>query len=344
MPPHQAFSDRAGLIESAWQREDSGLAQPFPLQSAPLDWRLLFNSTDANSGCRAIIADRPLWSTAGSPAGKSITCDLRSAVPAGGSFNFFTELPCMRNIAMATAAMLSARFPYVTPSGVVTSCTKKGALAGQFVDGGYADSSGLLTLADMMPSLTAQIRAHNADALKKAGPGQPATLVVPIVMYLGNSPRPVPADSPASLIQEPYVPLDAKSAAGAQLSVSDTLLQRIQGMLGTDQWLQCGDDQDACSAAKSAVARVVHYQLIFVSPRTEPRISAPLGWVLSAASRSFLSDELNDEANPSNQCWQNSDQQFCEPGVGRMADLLQLIPPPRLARSTGSAPYHHAAP
>jgi hypothetical protein len=122
MRPGQPFADRAGLIESAWQREDSGLAQPFPLQTPPLPWRLLFNSTDADSGCRAIIADQPLWSAAGSPADNGITCDLRSAVPSGGSFNFFAELPCMRNIAMVTAAMLSARFPYVTPSGVVTSC------------------------------------------------------------------------------------------------------------------------------------------------------------------------------------------------------------------------------
>ena len=83
-----------------------------------------------------------------------------------------------------------------------------------------------------MPSLTAQVRAHNADALAHGGPGKTVTLVVPIVMYLGNSPRPIPAEPAASLIQEPSVPLDAKSAAGARLSVSDTLLQRIQDMLG----------------------------------------------------------------------------------------------------------------
>ena len=226
---------------------------------------------------------------------------------------------------MVTAAMLSARFPFITPSGVVTSCVSKGALAGQFVDGGYADSSGLLTLADLMPSLTAQVRAHNADALAHGGPGKTVTLVVPIVMYLGNSPRPIPAEPAASLIQEPSVPLDAKSAAGARLSVSDTLLQRIQDMLGTDQWLPCARGQDACDAARSAVGRAVHYQLIFVSPRTEPRISAPLGWVLSPASRTFLTSELANEAKESSQCWQHPEQIFCQPGVGRMADLLQLI-------------------
>ena len=139
----------------------------------------------------------------------------------------------MQNIATVTAAMLSARFPYITPSGVVTTCDNKNAIAGQFVDGGYVDSSGLITLADLLPSLTGALGVHNAAAVAQARPGQPVTLVVPVVVYLGNSPRPVPVDSPtASLIQEPFVPLDAKSAAGNQLSVSDTLLQRILGMLG----------------------------------------------------------------------------------------------------------------
>jgi hypothetical protein len=321
MPPGQPFGDRAGLIESAWQREDGGLTEPFPLRRAPLPWRLLFNSTDADSGCRAIIADRPLWSPADRPAGNGITCDLRSAVPGGGSFSFLAELPCMNNIALVTAAMLSARFPFITPSGVVTSCTAKGALAGQFVDGGYADSSGLLTLADLIPSLTAKVRAHNAAVMAQAGPGQPVTLVVPIVMYLGNSPRPVPVDPSASLIQEPFVPLDGQSAAGAELAVSDTLLQRIQGMLGASQWLPCA----GCGAVESAVARIVHYQVIFVSPRTEPRISAPLGWVLSAASRAALNKALGNEEQPASRCWQDRQPVVCQPGVGRMADLLLLI-------------------
>ena len=228
MPPGQPFSDRAGLIESAWQSEDSSLEQPFPLRQPALPWRLLFNSTDVGSGCRAIIADRLLPAPPGGQDTTGLTCDLRSAVPGGGSFDFFAKLPCMQNIATVTAAMLSARFPYITPSGVVTSCENKNAIAGQFVDGGYVDSSGLITLADLLPSLTAALRVHNAAALAQAAPGQPVTLVVPVVVYLGNSPRPVPVASSPSLIQEPFVPLDAKSAAATQLLVSDTLLQRIQ--------------------------------------------------------------------------------------------------------------------
>ena len=85
MPPGQQFSDRASLMESAWQSEDGNLGQPFPLMHPALPWRLLFNTTAAGSGCRVIIADSVL---PGAPPGSSQpvpTCDLRSPVPAGAA-------------------------------------------------------------------------------------------------------------------------------------------------------------------------------------------------------------------------------------------------------------------
>ena len=328
MPPGDRFSDRADLIETAWQDEDVSLKQPFPLRQPTLPWRLLFNSADANSGCRAIIADRVLPMPPGGQDTTGLTCDLRSADAGGGSFDFFTRLPCMQDIATVTAAMLSARFPYITPSGVVTSCQDTNAIAGQFVDGGYVDSGGLMTVADLLPSLTAVLRVHNAAALAQAPPGQPVTLVVPVVVYLGNSPRPDPAafTSP-SPIQEPFVPLDAKSAAANQLLVSDTLLQRIQGMLGASQWLPCVPGLTGCAAATSAAENTIPDQIIFVSPRTEPAISAPLGWVLSTASRNTLNRQLGEAEDPSLRCVHpaGSLPKACLPGVGRLADLFQLV-------------------
>jgi hypothetical protein len=326
MPPGQLFSDRAGLIETAWQNEDVSLKQPFPLRQPALPWRLLFNSTDADSGCHAIIADGLLPAPPGIQDTTGLTCDLRSAVPGGDSFDFFTRLPCLQNIATVTAAMLSARFPYITPSAVVTSCENKKAIAGQFVDGGYVDSSGLITLTDLLPSLTAALRARNAAAMAQAQPGQPVTLVMPVVVYLGNSPRPDPAAFMGpSLIQEPFVPLDAQSAAAAQLLVSDTLLQRIQHLLGTGQWLQCVPGLAGCAAATSAAGNTIPDQVIFVSPRTEPTVAAPLGWVLSAATRNTLDAALREAEDPHERCAQPAPPKACLPGVGRLADLLPLI-------------------
>jgi hypothetical protein len=197
-------------------------------------------------------------------------------------------------------------------------------LMGQFVDGGYVDSSGLTTLADLMPSVTSALRAHNAAALAQARPGQPVTLVVPVVVYLGNSPRPAPVTSPVTLVQEPFVPRHGKSAATAELGTSDTLLQRLLGLAGNGQWLQCAPGLTGCAAAESAAQKTVGDQIIFVAPRIQPQISPPLGWVLSADSINALNTALTAEA--ANRCLPPSQPAQCPPGVGRLGDLLQLIP------------------
>ena len=121
------------------------------------------------------------------------------------------------------------------------------------------------------------------------------------------------------------MPLDASSAAATQLLVSDTLLQRIRSMLGTGQWLPCLPGLARCAAATSAAEKTIPDQVIFVSPRTEPAVSTPLGWVLSAATRNTLSAALREAEDPRLRCAQSAPPTACLPGVGRMADLLSKI-------------------
>jgi hypothetical protein len=333
LPAGRPFADRAGLMESTWSNEDLMLKKSFPLQNPALNWRLLFNSTTVGSGCRAIIADRALPAGPDAaylpPQPSPVTCDLQTSVIGGGSYDFFARLACQRGIAAVTAAMLSARFPFVTPSGVVTGCDSRGAPVGQFVDGGYVDSSGLMTIADLMPSITGDLRAVNARALARAQrSGQPATVVVPLVMYLGNSPRPVavPARVPP-LAQEPSIPLSTSSAASANLLTSDTLLQRIGGMIGNGQWLGCPRDE-ACTTAVQQAQQIVGDQLFLVAPGVAPQISAPLGWVLSPASQGALNDALSREAGYRCPVGKTANASasagVCEPGVGHLGDLLAL--------------------
>ena len=353
-PDGHQFDDRAGLIESTWSNEDPQLKLPYPLQDSPLPWRLLFNSTTVASGCRAIIANSALPESAqaagssvrsAAPASSSplspLTCDLQTSVVGGGSYDFFARLACQRGIATVTAAMLSARFPYVTPSGAVTGCDSSGnptsSPVGQFVDGGYVDSSGLFTLADLIPAITSQLRAANARALAQAqGSGQPATIFMPLVMYLGNSARPAVAPVPVPpLAQEGDLPLSANSTASGNLGTSDTLFQRIGSMIGAGEWLACSPasnpaDQaaaSACSSARQQADRAIPDQLFMVAPSVAPQIAAPLGWVLSPASQQSLDNALDREA--SYQCTvaggnKPGDQCALEPGIGRLGDILAL--------------------
>jgi hypothetical protein len=80
---------------------------------------LMLNSTAVGTGCRAIIADRRIARVTAGPAASTPGCGLTSTGPVPDSYDFFAELPCLAGIDTATAALLSAQFPYVTPSGVV---------------------------------------------------------------------------------------------------------------------------------------------------------------------------------------------------------------------------------
>jgi hypothetical protein len=327
MPAGQRFPDRAALMEHAWESGDPGLAQPFPLRHPVLPWLLMFNSTAVGTGCRAIIADRRIAPAAARPAVSTPACGLTSTVAVPDSYDFFAELPCLAHIDTATAALLSARFPFVTPSGVVNGCgSKAGTQVEQYVDGGYADSTGLATLAGLAPELMSAVRQHNASALASAPPGQPVTLVVPVTVYLGNSPQPEPiAGATAASPPQPLIPLQSGAAsAQSQLSGSTALLQQLSAATSRSQWLSCAPGQSTCAQDQAAAAAAVPQQLILVVPREIPSVAAPLGWVLSPASRSALSSGVTMEA--SRTCPDPAQNQpYCPAGVGRLGDLLRLL-------------------
>ena len=157
-----------------------------------------------------------------------LTCGVGTRGPAG-SYDFFARLQCMRGIATSTAAMLSARFTYVTPTGTVTGCYKRGGtFQDQLVDGGYGDSTGLSTLVNIAPSLVSRIRQYNITAVTKAKSGQPITLIMPVTVYLQNSLQRAPEIVPPSRTPEIYAPKAALSAGPTtELRSTDSLLENM---------------------------------------------------------------------------------------------------------------------
>ena len=334
MPAHQRYPDRAALMEHAWEAEDSGLTDPFPLSEPAVPWRLLFNSTAVRTGCRAILPDRSLAGP-GEPAptaGPPLSCGLGSAAPAANSYDLFAKLPCLKGIDTATAALLSARFTFISPSGVVNGCrgAQRSTAQEQFVDGGYADSSGLATLAGLAPSLTAAVRQYNTSAVADARAGQPVTLVVPVTVFLGNSPQVVPSPTAPGSDPELLVPVDASAASG-DLTTPNAFMQQLGQETAADAWLPCpaGGPPSAsppgpgCDAIRNAAAGIIPRQLVLVAPQTEPRVAAPLGWVLSPASRMALDAALQqDAARP---CEPEGTTVYCPAGTGGLRYLLRLV-------------------
>ena len=243
MPASERFPDRAALMESVWQNQDPLLRQPFPLRRSWLPWALMFNATSVSTGCRAIMSSVALPDSAPRASGAAgLPCGLGSTGMTG-SYDFFDRLPCQRNIATATAALLSARYAYITPSGTLDGCGQlRGTFQDQLVDGGYGDSSGLSTLADLAPAVMARVRQYNNLAMSSARPGQPVTLVMPVTVYLGNSVQPARAVVTPARTPEISVPTSALSIGpGTELTGTDALLQDIAAETGQGQWMNCAD-------------------------------------------------------------------------------------------------------
>ncbi len=104
------------------------------------------------------------------------------------------DLPLVRagpDLRLSTAALLSARFPIISPAGILRA-EGEDAIGDRAVDGGYFENSGLTSAMDV------------ARELRRFG-------VVPIVLWVQNDPRVDPADpappAPAASVRAPaWVP------------------------------------------------------------------------------------------------------------------------------------------
>ena len=142
-PP--ASGDRAISIELALERAGgpaaASLAEPFENlwsgagQTVPL---LLFNTTEATSAEKRVIT--PVW----------LDSDPQE--------NLFFELPRRKTLRLSTAAMLSARFPIISPQGELP--IENGHQTEILVDGGYFDNSGSSTASEALQALRQAIAAE----------------------------------------------------------------------------------------------------------------------------------------------------------------------------------------
>ncbi len=348
-------ADRAAFIEQAWEREVGELTEPFlsPVGRTGAAGQLLLNSTSVTTHCRVLVstmrvapdvAPKPHAATAGAQP-KDPTppnCDTLSTtpMPSPGASAGSALLPdsydllsaytnstasgdlagCRAGLSESTAAMLSARFPYVTPTGLMPACN--GLAADQFVDGGYAESTALGTVADLGPPLMALVRTHNAQVLsgRASGPGSDL-LVVPYLLFLENHfrldiKRATPASEPELL-----APVDTKAAA-KQMGDTSALLQRATNELW--DWLGCDPTDLACRKVVAAVDAVWRARTVVVAPGSAPRVEAPLGWVLSETSETSLDQSLRDARGA---CLGRHPRALapCPAGVAHLNDLMAAL-------------------
>jgi hypothetical protein len=273
-----SWRDRASLIEHSWRLADPDLAKPFDGNASPSTGWIVFNSTDVRSGCRVIVSQLEVGTSSGSTTGNPNElprCDQGVAEPplTIDLLDYF-DRGCDFNVDWATAALLSARFPVVTPAGGVgdesdAECQRVPRL--QLVDGGYAENSGLGLIADISPRIARLVQEYNSHTRERGEP-----LVVPYLLYIQNSPGGYIAEGPRNDIAELTVPIVGNGTGATQVAPS-SWIQRIMTTL-----------EPICEPPRCRLGTPtppsIALRTVIMAIGTEPSVTVPLGWGLSTAT------------------------------------------------------------
>jgi hypothetical protein len=258
---------------------------PRARQNAGLVPLLVMNATLTGGEARAVISPANLGSWP--YADRDDPERGNDRLPLAGTVEIRDALCESNDMRLSTAALLAARFPYMTPSGRMPGrCGDDGAdprdraapcalepamlCEGRFVDGGYADNSGLFTLVAVWPSLRSLIVDYNLKA-RVAGRREIAPMIVEIDNHYQASLRAtVPSGGSAA---ETLIP--PETAFGSRRSME--------------------------TYARAAAYRILPSDCtLTISPSLHPGLIAPLGWELSKAARADLRSALT-RAHPADE-------------------------------------------
>jgi hypothetical protein len=293
--------NRAAVLEETFDKEWDGrpstaallrrsyelrfARDPRARQNAGLVPLLVMNATLTGGKARAVVSPANLGSWPYADADDPERGNDR--LPLAGTVEVRDALCESNDVRLSTAALLAARFPYVTPSGRMpgrcgddgTSAEDKAApcalesakrCEGRFVDGGYADNSGLFTLVAVWPSLRSLIVDYNLKA-RVAGRREIAPLIVEIDNHYQAS-------------------LRASVPSGG--SAAETLIPPETGF---------GSRRAMETFARAAAYRILPFECtVTISPSLHPGLIAPLGWELSEAARDDLLEGLT-RAHPADE-------------------------------------------
>jgi hypothetical protein len=285
---HNGWQDRAALMERAWETAAKKLAEPWrPADShtSPTG-ALILNSTASGIGCRLLISQIDLdgSSTVRTGVAKDASC-RNGGTPL--SIDLMSQDACGLAISWSTAAMISARFPIISPAGRVPYRSESGCSPDnsyQAIDGGYSEGSGLGTVHDVWPLFQEEIRQHNLTV------GAGGTYLAPVFLYVRNSRGADVLTAPPKAAGELAVPLLGISAKNLQSDAS-SWLQR----LASDDDV-CGSASGDCAvASKELKSRLGGKSTVVLAPDRHPAIDPPLGWTLSQLSQDELSRAMDTE-------------------------------------------------
>ncbi len=247
--------DRAGALERAWSAswDNDELSQPWlGAQASGRQPLLALNGYSVNDGCR--VAVTPLVANGDRTAATCRNPEAEGETLLNSTIDV-SDLVC-HDLTTASAALLSARFPFISPSGRIDSCPSGGpvesaAEAIEVVDGGYRETSGASTIVEAWPTLVRQLAKTTGRC------------VVPVFVQIDNGYRSdeiAPTGSTGQLLA-PLIGL-TKSSTGYEAAA------RTESRRMFDHWFT-------------------------ITTRAHPGSQAPLGWLLSSDAKEDLEQQLN---------------------------------------------------
>lgn len=330
------WRDRSAVMEDQWTFPGSPFgtadhAQRFTdlarVETRPsADWTpaVMLNGSSVTNGCRVIVtnvATLPIAPSACEPDGEGgvltgaldAMADLHTDLGTDGASCDFAGRGDMR---LATAALLSARFPVISSSGVFDRCVapapggddqSRRVVTTYDVDGGYYENSGLLSLlefwgairptvescnqlsaqppptviAQPRPTATEQTVSASASCPETWRKAPPGLQIQPWIVVLDNHYQSAAVPAPAARQFELTAPLTALLNAGTVIDQDNLEAAAAQSMTGFSLRGNGGKPEGAG-------------QYIRIGPTLHPTLQAPLGWVLSQASRCALGHQLRD--------------------------------------------------
>jgi hypothetical protein len=307
-----AWRNRAALIEDGWI-EAAGV---YGTVERPMRWSelgdtlpwlplLVLNASSLTDGCRVLLANvESLPAATGSDCG-AIQPGREAPGAISAAIDPFPGLQeraddadhqCDRleppgraepGMRVVTAALLSARFMYLTPSGALLRCLRDAPpdsakpepprrVMTYALDGGYYENSGLFTLLQMWMAIEPRVRQHNEHLPAGGHPITPWFLVAD--NHYRSGARAGPPRRPFELL----APIMARGRNGILSQAA--LEQTAASAMGT----QGCAEPDTVASRDPAVPGC----FLVVAPTRMPSVAAPLGWVLSETSRADLDRQL----------------------------------------------------
>jgi hypothetical protein len=191
--------------------------------------------------------------------------------------------PVRHDIPLSAVAHLSARFPYVSPTGALTSCSwpQRRTYA---LDGGLLEASAVSPLTELWTRLAGLVHEVNTDP-------QRTVCIEPRLLMIDNGyaaassardgGRPAELIAPASGVSRFNSSWGARAEQAAALAFDHAFAS-----------VACRSATGATIAPEGVQSRIAH-----IVPVARPGPRAPLGWSLSQYARRDLTEQAHSPAN-----------------------------------------------